>query len=62
MSDATYARARAQFGEGGIIDLLGVVGYYATNAMIMDSFGSSEAVGLGASASAPGTFSTSRLP
>lgn len=36
VSDATYARARAQFGEGGIIDLLGVVGYYATNAMIMN--------------------------
>lgn len=36
VSDATYARALAQFGEAGIIDLLGVVGYYATNAMIMN--------------------------
>ncbi len=36
VSDATYARAVAQFGEGGVIDLLGVVGYYATNAMIMN--------------------------
>jgi 4-carboxymuconolactone decarboxylase len=36
VSDATYARAEAQFGETGIIDLLGVVGYYATNAMIMN--------------------------
>lgn len=36
VSDATYARALGQFGEAGIIDLLGVVGYYATNAMIMN--------------------------
>jgi 4-carboxymuconolactone decarboxylase len=36
VSDATYARALSQFGEAGIIDLLGVVGYYATNAMIMN--------------------------
>jgi 4-carboxymuconolactone decarboxylase len=34
--DATYARALALFGEHGIIDLLGIVGYYATNAMIMN--------------------------
>ncbi len=36
VSDETYARAVAQFGEGGVIDLIGVVGYYATNAMIMN--------------------------
>ena len=36
VSDATYARALAQFGEAGIVDLIGVVGYYATNAMIMN--------------------------
>jgi 4-carboxymuconolactone decarboxylase len=28
VSDATYARAVAKFGEQGVIDLLGVVGYY----------------------------------
>ena len=36
VSDDTYARAVAQFGESGVIDLIGVVGYYATNAMIMN--------------------------
>ena len=36
VSDPTYARAVAEFGEAGVIDLLGVVGYYATNAMIMN--------------------------
>lgn len=36
VSDITYARALAQFGESGIVDLIGVVGYYATNAMIMN--------------------------
>jgi 4-carboxymuconolactone decarboxylase len=28
VSDTTYARAVAKFGEQGVIDLLGVVGYY----------------------------------
>ena len=36
VSDTTYARALQQFGEAGIVDILGVVGYYATNAMIMN--------------------------
>lgn len=36
VSDATYARALAQFGEAGVVDLIGVVGYYATNAMLMN--------------------------
>ena len=36
VSDATYARALELFGEAGIVDILGVVGYYATNAMIMN--------------------------
>lgn len=35
-SDATYARAVAQFGEGGVIDVLGVAGYYALLAMVMN--------------------------
>jgi 4-carboxymuconolactone decarboxylase len=35
-SDETYARAVAKFGEHGIIDLLGVAGYYAMLAMIMN--------------------------
>lgn len=36
VSDATYARARAAFGEAGVIDILGIVGYYTTLAMIMN--------------------------
>ena len=36
MSDATYARALALFGEQGIIDLIGVSGYYTFNAMMMN--------------------------
>jgi 4-carboxymuconolactone decarboxylase len=35
-SDATYARAVAKFGEGGVIDILGNLGYYGTLAMIMN--------------------------
>lgn len=36
VSDETYARAVDEFGECGLIDLLGVVGYYAMLAMIMN--------------------------
>jgi 4-carboxymuconolactone decarboxylase len=36
VSDATYVRALEQFGEAGVVDLIGVVGYYATNAMLMN--------------------------
>jgi 4-carboxymuconolactone decarboxylase len=36
VSDTTYARMLGLFGEAGIVDVLGVVGYYATNAMIMN--------------------------
>ncbi|MBI4190976.1 MAG: carboxymuconolactone decarboxylase family protein [Betaproteobacteria bacterium] len=35
-SDPTYARAVAKFGEQGIIDLLGVAGYYTVLAMVMN--------------------------
>jgi 4-carboxymuconolactone decarboxylase len=35
-SDTTYARAVAKFGEEGVIDLLGVAGYYALLAMVMN--------------------------
>jgi 4-carboxymuconolactone decarboxylase len=35
-SDATYARAVKQFGEQGVIDVLGVAGYYALLAMVMN--------------------------
>jgi 4-carboxymuconolactone decarboxylase len=36
VSDATYAAAVARFGEQGVIDLVGLVGYYGTLALIMN--------------------------
>ncbi|MGZ8209687.1 MAG: carboxymuconolactone decarboxylase family protein [Burkholderiales bacterium] len=35
-SDATYRRALAKFGEQGVIDVIGVAGYYALLAMVMN--------------------------
>jgi 4-carboxymuconolactone decarboxylase len=37
VSDTTYARAGAKFGEQGVIDLLGVVGYYNFLAIVMNA-------------------------
>jgi 4-carboxymuconolactone decarboxylase len=36
VSDATYARAVAAFGERGVVDLTALAGYYATLAMILN--------------------------
>jgi len=36
VSDPTYARMRAKFGEQGIVDTSGLVGYYSTLAMILN--------------------------
>jgi 4-carboxymuconolactone decarboxylase len=36
VSDAIYRRAVAAFGEAGVIDLIGVIGYYTTLAMILN--------------------------
>jgi 4-carboxymuconolactone decarboxylase len=36
VSDATYGRALARFGEQGVIDMLGINGYYTFLAMIMN--------------------------
>lgn len=36
VSDPTYARTVARFGEPGVIDILGVVGYYTMLAMVMN--------------------------
>ncbi|RJF99324.1 carboxymuconolactone decarboxylase family protein [Noviherbaspirillum saxi] len=36
VSDGTYARAVATFGERGVVDLLGLVGYFTTVSMIMN--------------------------
>jgi len=37
VSDATYARAVAALGEQGIVDILGVVGYYTSMSMILNA-------------------------
>jgi len=37
VSDRTYARGVAKFGEQGVIDLLGVVGYYNFLAIVMNA-------------------------
>jgi 4-carboxymuconolactone decarboxylase len=36
VSDATYARAVAKFGEPGVVDLVGIAGYYLLLAMILN--------------------------
>jgi len=43
--DTTYARAVAEFGEAGLIDIIGGVGYYTALAMIMNVCRTSLAVG-----------------
>jgi 4-carboxymuconolactone decarboxylase len=37
VSDATYARAVATFGEAGVIDAVGITGYYSLLAMVMNT-------------------------
>src|SRR3954469_23767995 len=37
VSDATYGRAVAKFGEQGVIDLLGVIGYYNFLAIVLNA-------------------------
>lgn len=37
VSDATYARAVATFGEPGVVDLVGLAGYYVLLAMMMNT-------------------------
>jgi 4-carboxymuconolactone decarboxylase len=37
VSDATYARAVAAFGEQGVIDILGISGYYTLLAMVLNT-------------------------
>ena len=39
VSEPTYERAREAFGERGVIDIVGAVGYYSTLAMIMNVAG-----------------------
>jgi 4-carboxymuconolactone decarboxylase len=37
VSDATYARALARFGEKGVIDAIGITGYYTLLAMVLNT-------------------------
>jgi 4-carboxymuconolactone decarboxylase len=37
VSDATYRRAVEKFGENGIIDMLGLLGYFTTVSMVMNA-------------------------
>ena len=37
VSDATYARMLAKFGEPGVIDTVGIVGYYTMLSMVMNT-------------------------
>jgi 4-carboxymuconolactone decarboxylase len=37
VSDATYARALGKIGEQGIIDVMGITGYYTLLAMVMNT-------------------------
>ena len=37
VSDATWGRALALFGEGGVIDLIGINGYYSLLSMVMNA-------------------------
>jgi 4-carboxymuconolactone decarboxylase len=39
VSDPTYARAKAAFGEPGVMDALGLFGYYTMLAMVMNTAG-----------------------
>jgi 4-carboxymuconolactone decarboxylase len=38
IDDATYARALAQFGERGVVELVGIMGYYALISMTLNVF------------------------
>jgi len=37
ISDATYARAVKAFGEQGVVDILGISGYYTMLAMVLNT-------------------------
>ena len=37
VSDATYARMLAKFGEQGVIDTVGIVGYYTFLGMVLNT-------------------------
>jgi 4-carboxymuconolactone decarboxylase len=38
VSEETYQRALAQFGEQGVVDLIGISGYYTMVSMTLNTF------------------------
>jgi len=36
VSDTTYQRAMGTFGENGVVDIVGVVGYFTTVSMVLN--------------------------
>ena len=36
VSDSTFAAAKAEFGERGVVDIVGTVGYYSFVSMILN--------------------------
>jgi len=38
VSDATYARAHKLIGDAGVVELVGILGYYATVSMVLNVF------------------------
>ena len=38
LSDATYAEAEAALGTGGLVDLVGILGYYTLVSMTLNAF------------------------
>ncbi len=38
VGDRTYKRAQALFGDAGMVDLVGILGYYGLVAMMLDVF------------------------
>jgi 4-carboxymuconolactone decarboxylase len=38
VSDATYSKAKSQLGEQGVVDLIGILGYYAMVSMTLNVF------------------------
>jgi len=36
VSDATYARAASRFGDQGVVDMIGVMGYYSYLGMVLN--------------------------
>ena len=51
VSDETYARAVKQFGEQGVLDTIGITGYYSLLAMVLNTartpIGTAQAPSLG---------------